>query len=88
MRIENRKDHNYRIENIYRITGIAEENFMALHVRHSGLWVWNADVPDNKRNRIECPEYEAGPVIDQIKATSDGRFLVAGFPLANKVIFF
>ena len=88
IRIENRKDHNYRIESIYRIAGISEENFMALHVRHSGLWVWNADDADKRRNRIECPEYEAGPVIDQIKATADGRFLVAGFPLANKVIFF
>lgn len=64
IRIENRKDHNYRIDNIYRITGISEENFMALHVRHSGLWVWNADDADKRRNRIECPEYEAGPVID------------------------
>lgn len=48
-----------------------------MHVKYSGLWVWNADesvlIPnlDNKeepleinRNRVECIEYANGPHID------------------------
>ena len=66
----------------------------AIHVKHSGLWILNADLyeaeddPISKnRNYIECIEY-ATSEINQIKATPDGRYLVVGFPGASKVCFF
>lgn len=101
IRIEEKKDNEYSISLLYRVTGILEENFFAMHVQHSGLWVWNADesvtIPNpandqepiiTNRNRVECIEYKTGPDIDQIKATPDGRFLVVGFPGASKVVFY
>lgn len=101
LRVEEKVDNDYSISLLYRVTGILEENFMAMHVKHSGLWVWNADesvkIPnvDNKeepieinRNRVECIEYINGPHIDQIKSTPDGKFLVVGFPKASKVVFY
>jgi hypothetical protein len=56
-------DYDYAISIMYRITGFLEEDFFALHVNNSGLWVWNADLiekvdlPEKNRNRIECIEY-------------------------------
>lgn len=86
-------DYDYAISIMYRITGFLEEDFFALHVNNSGLWVWNADLiekvdlPEKNRNRIECIEY-ANSKINQIKATPCGKFLLVGFPGAKKVCFF
>ena len=88
-------DYDYAISLMYRITGFLEEDFFALHVNNSGLWVWNADqlvdltaaVVIQNKNHIECIEY-ASSKINTIKATPCGKFLLVGFPEASKVCFF
>jgi len=86
-------DYDYAIDIMYRITGVLEEDLFAIHVKHSGLWICNADEydaedpPEKNRNRIECIEY-ANSTINKIVATPCGKFLCVGFPDANKVCFF
>lgn len=93
IRIEDSLDYDYAIDIMYRITGYLEQDLFAIHVKHSGLWIFNADLydaedtPDKNRYYVECIEY-ATSQINQIKATPDGKYLVVGFPEASKVCFF
>ena len=52
--------------------GIPEDDFFAMHVKHIGLKIWNAT--SGQFNHVEIPEYKG--VIDNIRASPDGRFLV------------
>lgn len=79
-----KSDYEYSVTLLYRITGILDENFFAMHVKHAGLKIWNHDT--NQLNRVEVPEYSGE--IDNIKATPDGRFLVVGFANAGIIRFF
>lgn len=53
---EEKKNYDYSISLLYRINGILEEDFFLMHVKNSGLKVWNQD--KDKINRVECPEYK------------------------------
>lgn len=61
-------DYDYAIDILYRVTGILEYNFFAVHVKHSGLWIFNfdeyniEDPPEKNRNRIECIEYATSQI--------------------------
>ena len=37
-------DYDYAIDIMYRITGVLEEDIFAIHVKNSGLWMFNADM--------------------------------------------
>ena len=55
-----------------------------MHVKNSGLKVWNQDT--EVISKVECPEYKNE--IDQIKATPDGKFVIVGFPNTGFIMFF
>jgi hypothetical protein len=56
-------DYDYAIDILYRINGYLEQDLFAMHVKNSGLWIFNAtmydseDAPEKNRNHIECIEY-------------------------------
>mmetsp|Transcript_6435 Transcript_6435/g.10918 ORF Transcript_6435/g.10918 Transcript_6435/m.10918 type:complete len:155 (-) Transcript_6435:164-628(-) len=77
-------DYDYSIKLLYRVQGVLEEDFFALHVKHSGLKLWSQE--SGAINRVECPEYKGQ--IDQIKATQDGKYLLVGFPNSSIVQFY
>ena len=77
--------YDYSISLLYRVTGILEEDFFLMHVKHSGLKVWNSDKEDSIK-KVECPEYKNE--IDQIKATPDGKFAIVGFPNTGYIMFY
>lgn len=83
-RSDQKSDNDYSVLLLYRILGFLEEDFFVMHVRHSGLKVWNQDT--DQFHRIEVPEYQGE--IDNIKATPDGRFVVVGFPNQSSIQFF
>lgn len=49
--------YDYSISLLYRVAGILEEDFFLMHVKHSGLKVWNQDKEDSCK-KVECPEYK------------------------------
>ena len=55
-RPEEKKDKDYSITILYRVTGILEDDWFAMHVKNSGLKVWNAD--KQKLAKVEIPEYD------------------------------
>lgn len=77
-------DYDYSVRLLYRVTGILEEDFFVLHVKHSGIKVWNQET--GKINRVECTEYKGE--IDQIKATPDGQFLLVALPNSSCIMFY
>ena len=81
---EEKKNYDYSISLLYRIHGILEEDFFLMHVKNSGLKVWNQDT--EVISKVECPEYKNE--IDQIKATPDGKFVIVGFPNTGFIMFF
>jgi hypothetical protein len=81
---EEKKNYDYSITLLYRIGGILEEDFILMHVKFSGLKVWNQD--KDVINKVECPEYKNE--IDQIKATPDGKFVIVGFFNTGFVMFY
>ena len=40
---EEKKNFDYSISLLYRVQGILEEDFFLMHVKNSGLKVWNQD---------------------------------------------
>ena len=88
--IENSRTANFSIEFLYRISGILEYDLFALHVAEKGLrllkWTENHDDDgeDPPSVPIMIPEYSG--VIDCLKATIDGQFLLVG--LGNKIQFY
>jgi hypothetical protein len=40
---EDKKNYDYSISLLYRVAGILEEDFFLMHVKNSGLKVWNQD---------------------------------------------
>lgn len=72
---------------LYRIKGILDYEFFVVHVKNSGLYLWNETL--GIKNKIECNEAEDKDCeIDNIKASPNGQFLVIGFPKINGVTFF
>jgi hypothetical protein len=53
---EEKKNYDYSISLLYRVLGILEEDFFLMHVKNSGLKVWNQD--KEIINKVECPEYK------------------------------
>jgi len=83
-RAEEKMDYDYAVKLLYRVTGILEVDFFALHIKHSGLKVWNQDT--GAINRVECPEYKGE--IDEIKATPNGKFLIVGLRSSGIILFY
>mmetsp|Transcript_20791 Transcript_20791/g.32049 ORF Transcript_20791/g.32049 Transcript_20791/m.32049 type:complete len:309 (+) Transcript_20791:2782-3708(+) len=84
IKVETKPDYDYSVKLLYRVVGILEEDFFAIHVKYSGLKVWNEKSGD--LNGVVCPEYKGE--IDQIKATPNGQFLLVGFRDASTIMFF
>ena len=55
-RPEDKKDKDFAISILYRLTGILDEDWFTMHVKNSGLKVWNAD--KQKIAKVEIPEYD------------------------------
>jgi hypothetical protein len=55
-RPEDKKDRDFSITILYRVTGILEDDWFVMHVKNSGLKVWNAD--KQKLSKVEIPEYD------------------------------
>jgi hypothetical protein len=84
---EEKKNYDYSITLLYRIAGILEQDFFLMHVKNSGLKVWNQEKePEECCKKVEIPEYKNE--INQIKATPDGKFVLVGFPNTGFVIFY
>tara|TARA_B110000285_G_C15120853_1_gene617053 strand:- start:401 stop:649 length:249 start_codon:yes stop_codon:yes gene_type:complete len=55
-RPEDKKDRDFSITILYRVTGILDDDWFVMHVKNSGLKVWNAD--KQKLSKVEIPEYD------------------------------
>lgn len=55
-RPEDKKDKDFSISILYRVTGILDEDWFCMHVKNSGLQVWNAD--KQKIKAVTVPEYD------------------------------
>lgn len=60
---------------------------MIVHVRTQGIKVVTFDYEAEKHaiSKVEIPEYKG--LVDYIKTTPDGRFVIIGLPNANTIKF-
>ena len=75
VQIEISRTATFSIELLYRVSGILEYDFFALHIAEKGLkilkWIENDDDDEDPPSvSIMIPEYSG--VIDSLKATIDG----------------